>query len=209
MKGGKLFLPFGWRLEDDTALVREATAINFATADEGVELGYLTDAWTAQLSVTNGNGGGSEIDDGKQGTLRVAHIRGAFQLGVSASYNDTDNGDRFMVGLFAGARTGPIAWLAEWDRISDDDLPPGQDQDQHVALLEANVEFLKGHNLKLTAEGQWFDSDADDRFRYSGVWEYAPVAFTQLRIGVRVRDSDDPQEIFNNEEYFGQFHFYF
>lgn len=209
LRGGKLFLPYGWRLEDDTALVREATGINFATADEGVEVGYLSAHLTAQLAVTNGNGGGPEIDDGKQGTLRIAYLPGPAQLGLSGSYNDTDAGDRAMGGVFAGLRTGPIAWLAEWDRISDDDVPGDGDADQHVALLEANIAFLPGHNLKLTVEGQWFDGDEDDRFRYSGVWEYTPMSFTQFRLGIRARDSDDPREVLNNEEYFLQAHLFF
>lgn len=209
LKGGKLFVPFGWRLEDDTALARQATAFNFSSADEGVEVGYLTERFTAQLTVTNGNGGGPEVDNGKQSVLRVAYLQGPVQLGVSGSYNDADAGDRAMGGLFAGLRTGPVAWLAEWDRISDDDLPPDQDEDQNVAFLEANIGFHAGHNLKLTAEAQWFDGDTDDRFRYSGVWEYFPVPFTQLSIGVRVRDSDDPRQEFNDELYFGQAHLFF
>ncbi len=209
LRGGKLFLPYGWRLEDDTALVREATGINFATPDEGVEFGYLSDHLTAQLAITNGNGGGPEMDDDKQGTLRIAYLRGPAQFGVSGSYNDTDSGERAMGGVFAGLRTGPVAWLAEWDRISDDDVPGGADADQHVALFEANVAFLPGHNLKLTAEGQWFDDDEEDRFRYSAVWEYTPLAFTQFRLGVRARDSDDPRASLNNEEYFLQAHLFF
>jgi hypothetical protein len=65
----------GWRLEDDTAFVRQVTGISFATPDKGVELGYESEAWTAQLSVTNGTAGGPEQDSGKQVSLRaVFHL---------------------------------------------------------------------------------------------------------------------------------------
>ena len=72
---GKLFLPFGWRLEDDSAFVRQATGINFNSSDNGVEIGLDRPNLQAQLAITNGAGGGGEVDDGKFVTFRGSWIQ--------------------------------------------------------------------------------------------------------------------------------------
>ncbi len=208
IKAGKLFLPFGWRVEDDTAFIREATGINFNSPDDGVELGFAHEGWTVQLSATNGTAGAAEVDDGKQGSLRIAHVARNWQLGVSGNVNSTDFGDREMFGLFAGLNTGPVTWLLEWDDIDDRNFPDLND-DQQVGLLEANWRVVKGHNLKLTFEQQRFDDQREDRNRYSAVWEFFPVSFTQIRVGFRERDSDEQSSFLNSEEFFGQLHVYF
>lgn len=206
LKAGRLFLPFGWRLEDDTALVREVTGISLTQGDDGVELGLERPGLSWQLAAVNGNGGGPEIDDGKLFTTRLAVLRPAWRLGVSALHNDTDRGDRAALGIFAGLRTGPVAWLAELDVVDDDGA--ADDDRQEVALLEANVAVRQGHNLKLSAEAHRLDG-RDDRYRLSAVYEYFPWAFAQLRVGVRARISDADVPADDAEEAFVQLHLFF
>lgn len=204
LKAGRLFLPFGWRLEDDTALVREVTGVNMTQGDDGLELGYEAGRVSVQLAATNGNGGGPEQDDGKLFTARAALVQPTWQIGLSGYRNDTDNGDRTIGGVFAGLRTGPVVWLAEVDHVDDrpDDAPEAE---QQVALLEANVALGRGHNLKLTAEGL-FPDEAEDLYRFSAVYEWFPAPYTQLRLGVRARDSDDEAAELNSEQAFVQIH---
>lgn len=208
VKAGKMFLPFGWRLEDDSAFVRQVTGINFNSGDNGMEFGYEQGAWSAQLAVTNGSGGSnSELDDGKQSSFRVAHLNRNFQIGVNANLNNTDLGERTTAGVFVGLNTGPVTWLGEWNQIDNSDFVGGVDQ--QVGLLEANYLLTKGHNLKVTLESHQFDSITEDRRRLSVVYEYFPMSFTQFRIGLRERDSDDPNALLNSREMFGQMHVYF
>ncbi|MDH3641521.1 MAG: OprO/OprP family phosphate-selective porin [Gammaproteobacteria bacterium] len=212
LKAGRMFLPLGWRLEDDTAFVREITGINMRQGDDGLEIGYESSKFTLQLSATNGNGGGSETDDGKLFVGRVEYIQPRWRAGLSGAHNSTDFGERTIIGAFAGLKTGRVSWLAEYDHIDDEGfgLP---DMQQGVALLEANVRLRKGHNLKITAEAQLFDNDEDqdakDRYRGSLVYEYFPWAFAQLRAGIRARDSSDDLAALNSEEAFVQLHVLF
>ncbi|MGH8237060.1 MAG: hypothetical protein ACREXP_08560, partial [Steroidobacteraceae bacterium] len=120
VRAGQMYLPYGWRLEDDNAFVRQVTGINFATPDRGVEAGYETQAWSAQLAVTNGTASGPEADDGKQVSLRAEHVQSVWRIGAGFNFNNADAGDKRMQGVFAGLRTGPIAWLAEADYIVDE-----------------------------------------------------------------------------------------
>ncbi len=208
VKAGRMFLPLGWRVEDDSAYIREVTGINMTQGDDGLEIGYESSRFTFQFAATNGNGGGSENDDGKLFTTRVEFIQPRWRVGLSGADNNTDLGDRSIYGAFAGLKTGRVAWLFEVDVIDDEGFGVG-DLQQEVALLEANVRLRKGHNLKITAEAQTFDDDTEDRYRGSLVYEYFPWAFVQLRVGVRSRDSDADDAALNSEEAFVQLHVLF
>jgi hypothetical protein len=183
-KGGQFYLPFGWRLQDQTAFVREVTGISMTTPDKGLEIGYEHASWSAQFDVTNG---ASNIGTGSgyQITSQVVYTKAIWRLGIAGSSTQSNLGDRRVGGLFAGLKTGPIAWLAEGDIVHDDSFPGGRTL--AAGLLEGNWRLLKGHNLKVTAE--YSDPDRSVRenqqTRYSFVYEYTPLPFLQLRAGYR------------------------
>jgi hypothetical protein len=187
VKAGKMYLPYGLRLEDDTAFIRQVTGISFDTPDNGVELGLETGPWSAQLAVSNGTAGGPEADSGKQWSLRGEFVQATWRLGASYNLNDADGGDRHLAALFAGLRTGSVAWIAEVDYVEDKGLV-ADPRRQWIGLIEANWAPRKGHNLKLTVESLDPDTDVDDDYqdRFSLVWEYTPMPYLQLRGGVRI-----------------------
>lgn len=210
VQGGQFYLPYGLRLEDDGAFIRQVTGINFATPDRGVQLGYESSALSAQLAVTNGTAGGPEPDEGKQVSLRAEHVQNAWRVGAGFNLNHTDAGDRRMQGIFAGVRTGPIAWLAEADYLMDETLGI-EERKQWVGLIEANWSIARGQNLKLTAEvfEPDTDIDEDEQNRYSLLWEYFPIQFVQLRVGARVYDGIPQSDLQNRRIYFAQLHGFF
>jgi hypothetical protein len=209
VKAGQMYLPYGLRLQDDTAFIRQVPGINFATPDRGVETGLEIGNWSAQLAASNGTGGGAEDDNGKQYSLRVEHVQSIWRAGASFNYNDADVGSRQMQNVFAGVRTGPIAWLAEADYILDDSF--ASRRKQTLGLIEANWGFRKGQNLKLTAE--YFDPDTDldedEQTRFSAVWEYTPLQFVQFRVGARIYDGIPQSDLQNRRSFFAQLNGYF
>jgi hypothetical protein len=210
VKAGKFFLPFGLRLQDDSAFVREASGVNFNTPDSGIEGGLELPRWSAQLAITNGTAGGPENDSMKQSSVQASYVRPGWRLGAAYNFNNAALGDREMVGVFGGLRTGPIAWLAEVDVITDD-LPGGAESEHYASLLEGNWLFGKGHNLKLSYEfcDPDDDTDEDERERYSLVWEYTPLQFLQSRIGVRAYNGVPDDAPSNRDEVFAELHVYF
>ena len=207
---GQFYLPYGLRLQDDTAFIRQATGINFTNPDRGVQLIYEDGPWSMQLSATNGTGGGAERDTGKQLSWIAAFVRRQWRVGVSVNANDADVGDRMMQNLFAGINTGPIAWLFEADLIVDD-LPDGSERDAVAGLAEGNWLIAKGHNLKISYD--YFDPDLDisedHQVRWSVLWEYTPFQFVQTRIGARVYDGIPQDNRQNRDEFFAELHGFF
>lgn len=207
---GEFFLPYGWRLQDDEAFVRVASGINFNTPDTGVELQYEAGAWSGQLAVTRGTAGGPEVDSGKQYSLRVSRVTGDWRIGGSFNFNDAKAGDRQMQNVFAGIRTGPVAWLGEVGFIVDYGTPTGR-RERWVGLVEAIYGYRKGHNLRLTLE--WSDPDADvdedEQNRFSLVWEYLPMQFVQTRLGLRYYDGIRQNPVQNRQQAFAELHLLF
>ncbi len=206
LKAGKLFTAFGWRIEDDSAFIRQATGINFNAGDLGVELGFSGENINFQLSATNGNGGASDIDDNKQLTSRLVWTETGWRAGISLYNNNTKLGERNMYGVFAGARQWRIHWLFEYDHIEDTGFDT-VDLKQDVGLIEANILLLQGHNLKLTYEA--LTSQQEDSDRWSIVYEYFPMAFTQVSAGFRYKDTENETTSFQSDESFAELHIYF
>ena len=209
VKGGRFYLPFGWRLEDQSAFVREVSGINMNTPDEGVELGWERGAWSAQLAISNG-AANAGADSGEQFTGQAVWTRPRGRLGLAASHTNTDVGDRDMGGMFAGLRTGPVAWLGEVDYVRDQGFPEGT-RTMLVGLAEADWALRKGHNLKLTAEflDPDDDVDEDEKNRWSLVYEYTPLPFVQLRVGARQYDGIPQNDVDNRRLVFLELHGFF
>jgi len=209
-KVGRFFLPFGYRLEDDTSFVRQATGINYDNPDTGIELGADLNALSVNLAITNGTAGFAEVDSGKQISLRSSYVRSDWRIGVSANANNTDEGDRTMGALFGGLRTGFVQWLGELASIrSESSTAPSVDQ--LAAFVEANIGFKQGHNVKLTYEhlDPNTDRDEDGQNRYSAVYEFFPWQFVQVSGGARIREGIPQSDTQNTDEVFVQMHLYF
>lgn len=209
IRAGRLFLPYGMRIEDDSAYIRQFTNINFNTPDNGIEIGHVGDHISAQLSITNGTGGAAEVDDGKMVSARAAWVEQSYRVGASINRNTTDAGTRNMYGLFLGARTGPVGWIAEYDRVRDEPngLPVA---DYNLGLVEADWKLKRGNFVRLAIDllQSPTDSLATSR-RYSLSYQWFPMPMTELRFVVRKGSTDSPDPFANSREYLAQLHLYF
>jgi hypothetical protein len=189
LKAGHMTLAYGLRLQDQQAFVRQIAGINMDTPDNGMELGYRSGLWDAQLAISNGTAGGAESDNGKQYTGQVVRIKDSWRVGVGMNYNDSSTQRSTAATLFGGLRTGPVAWLVEADMVNTQ--PSGQvEQQLAAALLEADWLVRQGANLKLTAEVLDPDRSRSGNLqtRFSVVGEYTPMQYLQLRLGARWLD---------------------
>jgi hypothetical protein len=211
LKVGKMFLPYGLRLEDDNAFIRRVSGINFSNADNGIEGGYESADWSIQTALSNGTNGGSENNTDKQISLRIENIQPSWRSGISINRNEgLDSNERNMWNIFGGLNWLGVNWLFEYDSITDEN--GSNEIESSAALLEANYLISKGHNLKLTFEAYDPDNDVseDQQTRNSVVWEYTPVSLLQLRVGLRLAEGI-PQAVDdqNDDILFVQLHNWF
>jgi len=212
IKAGKLFIPYGLRIEDDSAFIKQATGLNFDNSDNGVEYGLNIGNTTMNFFVANGTSQAVNNDDSFLYGTRIEHLFSNFRLGSSAILNDGDN-KVTMFNVYAGATWQDFTFLTEIDYLTLENsnsatLP---DINQLISLAEVNYQWQAGWNIKLTAE--YFDPNRDinedEQTRYSLIGEYTPISNIQLRLGVRLKQ-DIPQRPQQNVDLlFAQSHFYF
>lgn len=197
LKAGQFYLPFGWRLQDQTAFVREVSGISMTTPGKGAELGYERGDWSAQLDIVHGppaNAGAF----GHELVLHAGKVHESWRAGLSLASVRADAGDRHEAGAWAGFRSGRVAWLGELDLVGDGSYPEGT---RHflAGFAEADWNLRRGHNIKASVE--LYDPDRavahDQQARWSLLYEYTPLAHLQLRAGFR-RNRGIPQSDFQN-----------
>jgi hypothetical protein len=210
VKAGQMYLPFGLRLQDQTAFILAATGINMTTPDQGVEVGWERGHLDAQLAVSDGTAGGSVKGNGKQTSGQLAFVDSLWRLGLAANFNAQPGGSKSAYGIFGGLRTGPISWLGQAE-ITDDQSIPNSQGKQLATLLEANWLIARGNNLKITDE--FLNPNRavpnGEQTRWSLVYELTPIQFVQVRAGFRRNDGipQDPAE--HQKLYFVELHGFF
>ncbi len=207
LKAGQMYLPFGFRLQDQTAFILTTTGINMTTPDQGVEFGWERGHWDAQFAVSNGTAGGAVTGDGKQYSSQLIYVESAWRLGLAANLNDQSGGKKTAYGVFAGLRTGPISWLAQAEVTDDESIANGQGKEL-ATLLEANWLIARGNNLKITDEFLNPNREVPngEQTRWSFVYELTPIQFIQIRTGLRFYDGIPQDNSEHQRQYFVQLH---
>lgn len=210
VKAGQMYLPFGLRLQDQSAFILTATGINMTTPDQGLELGWERGPIDAQLAVTNGTAGGPVTGPGKQYSLNVAFVESLWRVGLAANDNNQPEGAKQAYGVFGGLRTGPISWLAQAEITDDHSIPLGRGREL-ATLLEGNWLIAKGNNLKVTYE--FLNPDRavpnGEEVRWSVVYELWPIQFAQVRAGFRWNDGIPQDPLEHQRLYFIELHGFF
>src|SRR3984893_4077764 len=210
IKAGQMYLPFGFRLQDQTAFILTATGINMTTPDQGVEFGWEHGHWDAQLAVSNGTAGGAVNSTGKQTSTQLIYVESVWRVGVAANFNAQSGGAKTDYGLFGGLRTGPISWLAQAE-ITDDQSIANRQGKQLATLLEANWLIARGNNLKITEEflnPNRAVNNAEET-RWSLVYELTPIQFAQIRTGFRWNNGIPQDNAEHQRLYFVELHGFF
>lgn len=189
LKVGKFLPPFGWRLPDDEAFIRQFSGFTYSAPDVGLELGAEPGRWSLHVAMINGTSGGSEDNRSKRFSLETVRRFGNFRIGLSGANDIASAGARTTQGgLLGGANFGRLALVGEADWL---ELRQGGETTRRaLGLIEADLLVTRGLNIKLAHD--WIDPDldlrTDPRVRDTLAVEYIPYPFVQLRWAARRRD---------------------
>ncbi len=200
LKVGKMYLPFGLRLQDDQAFIREVTGFNFDNSDVGFEVGYEPGSWSLSFAATNGTQGSGENNTDKQLSFVGSYVKPNYRLGASFSSNNAPQGiSNTAYNLFGGVNIGKFTLLGEVDWLENE---IGEEEtSQLITFLSINYPQSNSLNYKLSYEFLEPDDDIEEneRTRISFVAEKFVNQYTQFRAGVRVYEGI-PQNSFQNQD---------
>ena len=211
LKFGRMLLPYGFRLLDDNAFIREVTGFTYANQDLGIEFGMEPGPLSFVVALSNGTQGASESNRSKQISSVVQGVYRDFRVGSSFSWNDGPNANRMAAGAFGGFNLGRFTALLEFDYIRDRDETLGTQVEQLLSYGELDFLVKRGLNLKFVWEIHDPDKDLTEnhRDRFTFGVEAFPLPFTQISLFYYLR-RDIPQKPFDDDDtLLLQFHFFF
>lgn len=184
-KVGRMLLPFGLRLIDDDAFIRNRTGYTYNRHDLAVEIGTAAGPHTATVNLTD-----SQLS--ARASVLFRHLRLGGSFGRS-----TTRAEQHVAGAFGGLHFGRFTWLGEVDWITQGDL------ERLAALAEVNVLLARGLNAKATYE--FFDrnrdvsSEHDGQERVTVGVEPFVTRFLQVRVFYRL-NRFVPQNLAENQD---------
>ena len=195
VKVGRMLLPFGFRLLDDEAFIRNRTGYTYERHAVGAEVGLEPGSLSLIANLT---------DD--QLSFRGSTVHRKFRVGASYGRNRAEGGDSVW-GVFVGFNFGRFTLLGEGNFISAGEV------DRFAALAEMDFLVRRGLNLKLTYE--FFDrnrdvsNDRDAQDRITIGLEPFVTQFVQVRVFYQI-NRFIPQNLTENQNRLTvQFHTFF
>ena len=195
IKIGRMLLPYGLRMLDDEAFIRNWTGYTYDRHDLGAEVGLEPGPLSVVCNVTN-----------TQLSLVGSVVRRHWRVGGTFGRETTRGGQR-MHGAFGGVNAGRFTLLGETDWIVTGDT------DRFAALAELSFLVRKGINSKAVYE--FFDRNrevANERDGQSRLTLGLEPFLTQfLQVGLYYRLNDFvPQNVSQNQDQLVlQFHVFF
>ncbi|MBT6903919.1 MAG: hypothetical protein HOA27_07095 [Gemmatimonadetes bacterium] len=166
LKVGRMLLPYGIRLWDNDAFIRQVTGFNFDNQDMGAEIGFEPGMASFSLALSNGTQGARDDNSAKQ-VSSVGSIYFKYLLiGGSFSINETRGIDRTLFGPFASLRLGPLTITGEADWLSESG---NRNQDQFIAYGSINYWMRQSVNFRVAFDflDPYDTVEEDERSRVS------------------------------------------
>ncbi|MFQ5638302.1 MAG: hypothetical protein ACE5IR_09960, partial [bacterium] len=195
LKVGRMLLPYGLRLRDDDAFIRNGTGYTYNSHDLGVEIGLEPGPYSLVVNLTH-----------DKLSIVGSSVYRRFRIGGSVSKNIRGGNDS-VYGAFFGANIGHFTFLGEVDLITQGDL------DRLAAIAELNYLLTRGLNFKATYE--FFDrrrdvpNNRDGQERITLGVEPFITQFLQLGLFYRMNRFIPQNSQLNRDQILVQFHVFF
>ncbi len=211
VKVGRFTPPYGLRLADHKAFIREPLGLGMGWYESGMEVGFHPQNFTFAVAVTNGTTGFQSSGKGKAVTgrtdIRMSLGEANLWVGVTGRYNEEGQTLDRIGGVYGGVGLGRLFVLAEADYHHSLPLK------ELCSYVEVSALLRQGLLLKL--EHDFHDPNLDVTSGTENMYvfgaEIVPTGFLQLIPNVRFHDIKSGPEYSGNDYYEGeiQFHVFF
>ena len=222
-KAGKMFLPYGLQMQDDTAFIRggrngsATTGFSFLQEQAGLELGTEPDPFSVIASVTDGPPGDRtpQVTGTAYALFTDIPVIRNFLLGGSFSWVEPSDAETTVFGFFTGTNLGPFTYLGEIDFLSRrDDSTGGTTRGVFIHYSELNWLLFGWMNAKFAFDYADDDGDLSNRVddsenRFSVGLEPFLSRFLQLRLFYRISNGVESQPSHNQNLIYFEIHVFF
>lgn len=170
IKAGRMYLPYGLALQDDSAFIRggrngsATTNFSFNTRQSALEVGVEPGPYSAIIAVSNGSAGDRDVwvtSTVSAMWTDLPVVRNVL-LGGSSSYMGGSS-QNLEFGFFTGSNLGPLTGLAEVDFLNTRTPTSGGNQGTFITYGELNYLLLGWMNVKASMEYADDDGDLSNR----------------------------------------------
>jgi len=222
-KAGKMFLPYGLQIQDDTAFIRGGrngsvtTGFSFQQQQAAFEAGWEGGPFSVITAVSDGSSGDRNVQvTGTAYTMLtdLPVVRNLL-LGTSGSYVAPSGGHKSVFGFFGGSNLGQLTYLGEVDFLSvENQQTNGKTQGIFCMYTEANYLAFDWLNLKVAFDYADDDGDEsspidDSENRFSVGLEPFFSRFTQFRLFYRIGNGVRSQPSHNQNLLTAELHVFF
>ena len=189
IKFGRMNVPYGLRIADDTSFIRNDLGFGYANQDIGLEVGLEPEPLTIAVAVTNGvPGGNADDNNNKAVTSSVSWLWDKVSAGGSFQWNDRLTTQTLTGGGHVGLHLWHLAFLGEFDAQKVNDKTTGIERTVLAGYGEMDYRIIRGLYLKGVYDV------IDDRLAASGLhhragvgFDFFPIPFLQVSILYRLR----------------------
>jgi hypothetical protein len=208
VKAGRFVPPYGLRLADHKAFIRDKLGMGAAFRETGAEIGFHPQKFTLAVAVTNSTSQLIDTDETKAVTGRMDFRFPVSEVlvwvGTSERYQDISGVEDFIGGGYGGLNYGIFSVMGELDyRVTGE-------VSSLVGFVEGSVRLKRGVTLK--TEYDFYDPDLDYQSGAESMVvvgaEIVPLGFLEFIPNVRYYDISPGDD---NDYYVGeiQFHIFF
>jgi hypothetical protein len=223
IKAGRMFLPYGLQLQDDTAFIRGGyngsanTGFSFNNQQAGLELGVQPDPVTAVVSVTDGPSGDSsaQVTSTVYSMFTDVPVVRNLLVGGSASFVQPPGNYNLVWGFFAGTNLERLTLLGEADFLETrTPNTNGQIVGQFICYGEADYLFFDWLNFKAAVnysdnDGNLVDQTNDGENRVVFGFEPFWNRFLQTRLMYYIGNGVESQPTHNQNVLLFEIHAFF
>lgn len=225
LKAGKMFLPYGLQIQDDTAFIRggrngsATTGFSFNVSQPAFEAGWEPGPFSISTAVSQGvvNDRDVQVTGTAYGMFGGLPVVRDILAGVSGSYNGGDS-QTSLIGLFAGFNLGRFTYVGEVDFRNDDFVDGTTGQRYNVGTFmtysEGNYLAFDWLNVKVAFDyADWSGTlprqghDAENRFSIG--LEPFLARFLQVRTFYRVGNGIESNPSHNQDIWSAEIHVFF